>query len=77
VLRRLEAVYALHLPDDLEARPDRAIYQLAEKRLKKRNGLHAEFVAALPAGSLPALCVRVLATMLELARGGRSGTVDL
>jgi hypothetical protein len=77
VLRRLEAVYALNLPGDLEARPDQAVQGVAVKRLKKRNGLHAEFVAALPAGSLPALGIRLLATMLELARGGRSGTVDL
>ena len=77
VLRRLEAVYALQLPDDLEARSDQAVHELAVRRLKKRNGLHAEFVAALSASSLPVLGIRLLAAMLELARGGRSGTVDL
>jgi putative ATP-dependent endonuclease of OLD family len=76
-LRRLEAVYTLSLPDDLEARPEQAVRELTVKRLKKRNGLHAEFVAALPASSLPALGIRLLATMLELACGVRSGTVDL
>ena len=77
VLRRLEAVYTLQLPNDLEARSDQAVHELAVRRLKKRNGLHAEFVAALPASSLSALGIRLLVTMLELARGSRSGTVDL
>jgi putative ATP-dependent endonuclease of the OLD family len=76
VLRNLEAVYTLQLPTDLEARPDQAVHDLAVKRLHKRS-LHAEFLAALPASSLPALGIRLLATMLELARGTRSGMVDL
>jgi hypothetical protein len=76
VLRQLEAVYALSLPADLEARPDREVHDVAVKWLHKRS-LHAEFVAALPASSLPALGIRLLAAMLELARGARSGTVDL
>ena len=76
VLRQFEAVYALSLPDDLDARTDHSVHELAVKRLKKRN-LHAEFVAALPADSLPPLGIRLIATMLELARGVRSGTVDL
>jgi hypothetical protein len=77
VLGRLEAVYALNLPGDLDVRPDQAVRELAVKRLKKRNGLHAEYVTALPASSLPPLGVRLLTTMLQLARGVRSGTVDL
>ena len=53
------------------------VRDVAVRQLKRSNGLHSEFVAALPASSLPTLATRLLAVMLELAQGTHSGTVDL
>jgi hypothetical protein len=76
-LLQLEAVYGLRLPQDLDRADEATVRNVAMRQLKDSNGLHAEFVAALPAGSLPPLATRLLGVMLELAEGRRSGTVDL
>jgi putative ATP-dependent endonuclease of the OLD family len=76
-LRQLETVYGLRLPQDLDRADEATVRNVTMRQLKESNGLHAEFVAALPAGSLPALATRLLAVMLELAQGRCSGTVDL
>jgi hypothetical protein len=76
-LRQLEVVYGLRLPRDLDRADEATVRNVAMRQLKDSNGLHAEFVAALPAGSLPPLATRLLAVMLELAEGTHSGTVDL
>jgi hypothetical protein len=75
-LRSLEDIYGLDLPQGLDVADERTIRDLAVRQIK-RNNLHAEFVAALPAGSLPTLGSRLLAVITELANASRSGTVDL
>lgn len=76
-LRALDATYSVSLPATLDTMGTGALVDAATHVLKKNNGLHAQFVAALPAGSLPPLAIRLLAMMLELARGVATGTVEL
>jgi hypothetical protein len=75
-LRSLEDTHGLDLPEELDVADERAIREFTVRQVK-RNNLHAEFVTALPAGSLPTLGMRLLAVVTELANGSRSGTVDL
>jgi putative ATP-dependent endonuclease of the OLD family len=76
-LHHLEVVYGLRLPQDLDRADEATVRNVAVRQLKDSNGLHAEFIAALPAGSVPPLASRLLAVILDLAQGRRSGTVDL
>jgi hypothetical protein len=75
-LRSLEDTLDLDLPQELDVDDERTIREFTVRQVK-RNNLHAEFVAALAAGSLPTLGVRLLTVVTELANGSGSGMVEL
>jgi len=76
ILKELDAQWSLDLTslDDLN---DDKLRRKAESTLKAKSGLHAQYVALLPKGQVPAVAVALLLTATDLARGVRQGPVTL
>ena len=64
----------IEVDDELE---DDALVKLALRRLKKRGGLHAQFVDALPEGRQPELAAAVLAQIVEVVQHRTEGLIQL
>lgn len=70
-LRDLNAVYMLPLPAGWQSLTGAALKTAARVALKSNNGLHAQFIAALPT-TLPALASSALDAAVEAARAIRA-----
>ena len=69
-LRDLNAVYSLPLPSGWQSLTGAALKTAAREALKSNNGLHAQFIAALPT-TLPELATAALDAAVEAARAIR------
>ena len=65
------------LPDNLDERPTGELVTLARRLLKKRGGLHAQFLDALPAGRHPILARSVLEQALDAGARRARGLIQL
>jgi len=66
----LNAEYPLALPSDWQSLTGAALKTAARETLRSNNGLHAQFIAALPT-ALPALAGAALDAAVEAARAVR------
>ncbi|WP_067067545.1 ATP-dependent nuclease [Carbonactinospora thermoautotrophica] len=74
-LTTLNASYSLPLPAGWQHATGDTLRKHAVKALKSNNGLHAQFVDALPQGVLPSLAAKALAAAVDCARGIRDESV--
>lgn len=70
----LNSSYSLPLPPSWRDLTGDELMRVAVKSLKSNNGLHAQFVTAVP-GQLPPLATAALQAALECARGVRNDTL--
>jgi putative ATP-dependent endonuclease of OLD family len=70
-LHDLNQTYSLPLPAGWQALTGAALFTSAAAALKSNNGLHAQFVRAIP-GVLPPVACQALEAAIECARGARA-----